>query len=388
MTLPISAQTARALSNDPIAQISVTPGGSDDMWVVRPASMVGVVTAGDIQMLIRPKIGVRNVLALMGAEAAAQSWLDAEFSFAGQPDLLAAMVHVFARALDRALAQGVRHDYRAVEHDVMPLRGRIDFAKLSRRPATSITLPCAYDDYTADTGLNRLLLAAIRQAMTIPRGAAADRRSLHRQEARLEGVGVDPNPLAWVASWTPSRLDQHLENPVRLGAMLLRYLSIADQRGQTTSSTFLIDMNKLVESYVTARLREHLSDHLVVSAQHPTALDAEGRVRVYPDLVFLRDGRPAFIADVKYKVVGSADEVATADLYQAFTYARILGLSSATLITCGPFDRVRDVIVVRNSEVRIEIWPIDLTGGPESLRSSTQLLADQILRESSNEEPA
>jgi 5-methylcytosine-specific restriction enzyme subunit McrC len=344
--------------------------------------MVGVVTAGDMQLLVRPKIGVRNVLALMDVDATTQVWRDEEFSFAGEPDLLAAMVHVFVKALDRSLAQGLRRDYRVEENDAMTLRGRIDFPKLSRRPGSSPTIPCVYDDYTSDTALNQLLLAAIRRSLSIPRGAAADRRALHRQEARFQGVEAGTGSLSWLDSWVPSRLDRHLEHPVRLGAMLLRNLSITDRSGSTASSTFLIDMNKLVESYICDRLREHLDGDLVLSAQHTTVLDTSGRVRIAPDLVFLRNGRPVFVADVKYKAVGSIDEVSTADLYQVFAYARVLGLTSATLITCGALERIRDEITIRNSDVRIEVWPVDLTGGPEALRTSTKRLAEHIRMQS------
>jgi 5-methylcytosine-specific restriction enzyme subunit McrC len=380
--LPLSLDQATQLAGTPHAGLAVSPGRSPGTWWVKAASNVGVVTVDGAQVHIRSKIGVRNVLRLLDdGGRGGERWLPDEFGYDIDDDLLTAMVHVFAVALDRALAQGLRRDYVAVREDLRALRGRIDFARLAHRPAAGMTAPCAYDDHTADIPLNRLLLAAARRALAIPGATVRDRRSLNRSLGAFEGVATVGDPLVWLASWVPSRLDAHCERAVRLGALLLRHLSISDRSGGTVASTFLVDMDRLVESFLTTQLKRRLPGHLVLSAQHRTTLDHGARVQIRPDLVVKHRGEPVFVADVKYKAVGSIADVSTSDLYQLAAYAGALGVPGGALITCGAGVTGSDEIRVRGSDVRLQVWPVDLTGTSQQLSAALDRLGERLVGE-------
>lgn len=365
--------------------LQASPGPSGDQWVLTPSSVVGVATVDDVQFLIRPKIGIRNLLALMDVTATSERWASDLFEYQQEPDLLTAMVRIYLRAVDRALAQGLRRDYQGQEDRLLAIRGRIDSGAIIRRPGPIMPVPCVFDDHTPDIGPNRLLLAATRRLLRVPHVHPADRRRLHRLEQTFEGVTDDPDPVAWAHTWVPNRLDQHYLPAVRVAALLLQNLSLKDAIGGTTATTFLIDMNQLVETFITEHLRRLCLGSLEVRGQFRMFLDNQDRVASRPDLVFLARHAPVFVADIKYKAVQTVEDVSTEDLYQLLAYATALGLPSGALITCLT-DRAmagsQDRITVRGSGVRLELWPLDLTGSPADIRHELAEIVDRIGRNS------
>jgi 5-methylcytosine-specific restriction enzyme subunit McrC len=344
-----------------------------------------VATVGDNQFLIRPKIGIRNLLALMDIGARHERWADDVFEFDSELDLLTTMVRLFLRSVERVLAQGLRRDYQRREDQLLTIRGRLDLRAAMRRPGGLMTLPCVFDDHTADVGANRLLLAAIRRALQVVGLSAQERRALHRLELMFEDVFVDADPLAWARAWVPNRLDQHYVPAVRIATLLLQNLSIRDQTGGRSATTFLVDMNKVVESFISEHLQQLLAGRLDVRCQYPMVLDQERRVHIRPDLVFLSNQVPVFVADIKYKEVSIVDELATSDLYQLLAYVTALALPSGALITCLTDATSRDtvnVVTVQRSGKRLELWPVDLSGSPADIQRELGGLADRIIARS------
>lgn len=365
--------------------ITATPASTRGQWRITPSSVVGVATVGDNQFLIRPKIGIRNLLALMDIGARHERWADDVFEFDSELDLLTTMVRLFLRSVERVLAQGLRRDYQRREDQLLTIRGRLDLRAAMRRPGGLMTLPCVFDDHTADVGANRLLLAAIRRALQVVGLSAQERRALHRLELMFEDVFVDADPLAWARAWVPNRLDQHYVPAVRIATLLLQNLSIRDQTGGRSATTFLVDMNKVVESFISEHLQQLLAGRLDVRCQYPMVLDQERRVHIRPDLVFLSNQVPVFVADIKYKEVSIVDELATSDLYQLLAYVTALALPSGALITCLTDATSRDtvnVVTVQRSGKRLELWPVDLSGSPADIQRELGGLADRIIARS------
>jgi len=360
----------------------IAPGSDRDQWILTPSSVVGVVTLDEVQLVIQPKIGVRNLLFLMDVDTRKERWNTELFEFEQDPDLLVAMVRLFIRMMERALAQGLRRDYRIEQEDLLAIRGRIDISQLAKRPRPMTSVPCVFDEFTSDIWVNRLLLAATRLSLRVPGVSTRDRRILHRREQMLDGVGEERDLLRRYERWKPSRLDQHYEPAVRVGGLLLRHLSMKNEEGGLIAPTFLLDMNELVEVFVTERLKSLLRGLLDLRGQYRTHLDRAQRVGIRPDLVFTVSGRPVFVADIKYKTVESMDEVLTSDLYQLNSYVDVLNLSSGALITCRA-DRSSkegiDVVTVRNTDSSLELWPIDLTQAPERIGEDLTVIAGMIL---------
>jgi 5-methylcytosine-specific restriction enzyme subunit McrC len=165
---------------------------------------------------------------------------------------------------------------------------------------------------------------------------------------------------------------------VRTAALLLRDLSMSDRPGDLPSATFVVDMNRLVETFLTRELAHRPRGDLTVHGQYPTTLDTERHVRIRPDIVVESDGMPVLVADIKYKTVASITDAATADLFQLSTYAQILGVPTGALITvAGANARHESVehIHVRRSGAELHVWPVDLSGSNAEISQQLDKLA-------------
>ena len=378
VSLAMSAASARALARHPAAGLTVTPGEHEGLWNVRASSRVGVITAGEVRLAIRPKVPIASALALMIDAPPGEQWLDEDAPLDEATDLLRLVVHAFAVSLDRAMARGLCREYIEQRDELIGVRGRIDMARIARRPFAGTGLPCTFDEFTADTSLNRLLLAAIERSARAASVPGADRTLLRRCQAALDGVGRDGDPLAWYATWTPTRRDMHFARAARLAALILRNLTVSDSVGGISAQGFVVDMNQLVEAFIEARLRVALEGVLEVRGQYGTWLDEDRKVQIIPDIRLLSGGRDLLVADIKYKVVGSLEQASNSDIYQATAYASSMGLTDAVLITCGPEHDGARRVTLRHSGIRLHLFPVHLAGDNANLRRQVSAVADHL----------
>jgi 5-methylcytosine-specific restriction enzyme subunit McrC len=379
----IPRAVAVALATSKQIEIRVAPGATEDSWELKPGSKVGVVTVGEYQFLILPKIGIRNVLALMNLPTHKERWADDLFFYGDDQGIFVAMVRAFLQTLERTFLQGLKHDYIEREERLFAPRGRIDTRALARRPAIPIPVPCRFDDYSADTPMNQFLLSAIRRSTLVPGVPSRERRHLHHMESLFEGIREDDDFLRFVRAWSPNRLERHYLPSIRLATLILENLSIRTASGAAIGTTFLLDMNEVVELFVSEELRQRLEPSLSVKLQYPSHLDTNNEVRIKPDIVVIGSGGPLVIADVKYKLIEELDEVRNADLYQVAAYASALGVSHAVLITCrGEGSPTSEIVSIRtrNTNVAISIWPVDLTNTIDVIHRQLDEMADRVVR--------
>ena len=260
----------------------------------------------------------------------------------------------------------------------MALRGRIDMAGQFRQAGIQIPVACRFDEYTSDIAENRYLKAATRLALKVPGVAPEDRQRLLREVVSLEDVAdvhVQADELDRIAF---TRLNAHYQPALRLARLLLANLTLADRSGHHAASSFLVDMNKLFEDFVTQRLRRELRGRLQVLGQFNTHLATGGRVSIRPDLVFRRQDGEVFVADVKYKLTGDA-RARTSDYYQLLGYTTALDLPAGLLIYClADGGKPDGVVTVRHAGKQLHTVCIDLTGSPNAVASEIAKLAKWI----------
>ncbi|MGE4163947.1 MAG: McrC family protein [Vicinamibacterales bacterium] len=348
-------------------------------WTVRTGSMVGVVRVGNFELRIEPKIGLRNVLQLMEFDGGGERWRTEADTFNHDEDLLIGFIRVFAATVDGALRGGVRSDYRPQEERLVSPRGRIDF------PATFCSalptpLPCHFGEYTTNIELNRHLRAAVELALRIAGVPPPTALRLRHALANFDGVpGARPD-RHWYERWTPTRLDAHWRTSAALADQLLNGVSMSTSEGNRRGLSFLIDMNRLFERFVTERLRRLLPPPFVLADQHRAHLDRAARIAIKPDLYIERDGEPFLVADLKYKLTTDG-RPRNEDSYQAVVYATALGVKDAALIYHAehPGDTAPTIAHIRHSPIRLHTWPIDLRGTKASIDEQLQALADGIV---------
>ncbi len=264
-------------------------------------------------------------------------------------DLLELLIGLFARRLQEQISAGLSRAYCRREDDLSLLRGKLDttrqFTKLAAAPQK---LACRYDEFTADTGLNRLLLCAT--TFLRRRSARADtQRLLNEIAAHFEDVSMESASAVLVDTPMLDRIDRRWSIPAKLARLLLSKVYQTAHGGTQDGIAIIFDMNLLFEGYVAAVARKVCARlGYKISTQGPQrymARDSEnkGAFRTKPDLCVDR-GKGIVVLDTKWKHVDPSLPsfgVAQADAYQIT--ATLTSTKPTPLFCCIP--TIRDSVL-------------------------------------------
>lgn len=374
--LDLTRSQAERLQQTGFVTVSPAPG---TRWRVTASSYVGSLVVDGVELLIRPKINPENLFLLLEPGLPPRAWRQEAFDYATSPDLLPSMIAFFARTVETTLGRGVLRSYESRRDPLIALRGRIDVAGQFRRAGVLSPVACTYDDFSEDISENRVLRAAIRLALRVPRVNPADRQRLMRQLVALEAV-ADTDVRAEAVDAIPvTRLNQHYAPALRLARLLLANLTLTDAHGAVSAASFMVDMNDLFQRFVTERLRRRLGGILEVVDEPTVHLDLRRQVAMRPDLEFRRAGAGVcYVGDVKYKPSGGGY---SSDYYQLLAYTTALDLPEGMLVYCRrQGDPVLRTTTVRHSGKRLLLYAVDLTGSPEQVEQEIDELAETVLR--------
>lgn len=368
----LTSAEAQALQATGLAVVSRAPG--DTVWHVAADTKVGVARIDDLQVTVRPKVGIERLVFLMGYALNPQFWRDHSVLLDVEDDLAGALAHAFSRFARKALEQGLLQGYVHVDDTLPVLRGRIRTAdQVSRRFGIGLPLEVSFDEFTVDIVENRLLLSAAERLLRIPDVDAQVRPVLQRLRLTLADVSPLPRGVK-PPQWIPSRLNTRYQPALALAELILAGDSFEQRAGNVSVTGFVFDMWKVYEDFVCVALREALSPLGGQSQmQFRTHLDEARRVALQPDFVWSFMGMPALVADAKYKSE-RYEGFPNADVYQLLAYCTRLNLQHGHLIYAKGNERpvVHDI---RGTDVRIHCHALDLEQPPAALIDQVRTLA-------------
>jgi 5-methylcytosine-specific restriction enzyme subunit McrC len=249
-----------------------------------------------------------------------------EASVEESPDSISDLLAwLFARRLRHQLSLGMPQEYVSQRDDLPLVRGRIEFARqatvLFGRPDV---IACAWDEFTPDTPLARLLRCATELLLSRVRlpGAAADLRDALAMLEEVEPV----HPLEALSAATAirwSRLNARWRPCHDLALAVLRGLGREMHAGGTESFVFLLDMNQLFESYCT-RWIERSSGAVVHEQVRLGSLLISPTQKLGQDADFLwHQDNEVWVGDAKYKRPIGDDWPKIDDVRQLICYGQL-----------------------------------------------------------------
>ncbi len=382
--LALSAAERDAL-REALPSVTIEPApGAEGSYVLTPSAVVGALEVDDLSVLVRPKIGIPQLLSLACYAMGAYRQDSRTFAFAEDtalPDVLARALSV---AAGRAFSRGLLHGYRAEEEALYTVRGRIRFAEqIRRRFGVPLPVEVRYDEFTDDILENRLVRAAATRlgAMTLRSGEA--RRGLGWTAGMLDNVSPVEFPPNAVPEIGFDRLNEHYREVIALSRLVLRHTAFESGRGEVRASGFLMDMNDVFQEFVTVALREALgvSESAFCSDRDLTGnrriyLDKARDVKLEPDLTWWVGDDCVFVGDAKYKNV-TGERVPNADLYQLLAYVTALDLPGGLLVYAkGEADTAEHL--VRHSGKRLEVAALDLSDTLDDVLDRVRGLAVKV----------
>ena len=364
-----------------LPSLTIVPAaGEDAAYHLTPSSTVGAVEIGDLSVLIRPKIGIPQLLSLacyaMGVFKTQEKRLfDFEEEAETLPDTLALALAAAAR---RAFSRGLLHGYRTEEEALHTVRGRIRFAdQIRQRYGIPLPIEVRYDEFTDDITENQLVKAAAIRLGGMRLRSQQARRNMGWIAAMLENVSSVESFPKDVPDVRFDRINEHYRDVVGLSRLILRHSAFESERGTARAAGFLMDMNTLFQEFVTVALREALevSEQVFLEKKIDT-LDDDGKIHLRPDLTWWHGRECQFVGDAKYKGIEN-ESVPNADLYQLLAYVTALDLPGGLLIYAqGEAETV--TYNVRNSGKRLEVAALDLRGSLDSVLRRVDGLANRI----------
>ena len=367
---------ARALQRT--RALTVTPDTSTvGAWEVRASQYVGIVSIDGVEVRIAPKVPVDRLLFLLTFSRDERAWDAISADLTEADDLLSSVAFAFAHHAEIALAPGVLQGYVTVDAALPSVRGRIREAdQMRRRYGLGVPVEVTFDDFTVDIPENRWVRAAARRLLRLHDVKPSVARRLRHLLHRLNDVNdLTREDLAQDVHFT--RLNERYRPAVRLSQLIVESGSLEFDLGTVQATTFLFDMNRIFEEFVTATLARALEALAGrVAAQERHLLDVEGDVEIRPDIVWRVASRYAAVIDVKYKAAALA-EVPNADVYQALAYSLALDVRPAYLIYAAgnepPVSRT-----IRHSDLTVITETLDLKLAPSDLLDAVDILARRI----------
>jgi 5-methylcytosine-specific restriction enzyme subunit McrC len=184
-----------------------------------------------------------------------------------------------------------------------------------------------------------------------------------------------------------TRLNRAYEPVHRLARLLLEEMSLSEQLGDYEFVSFLLDMNELFERFVRAAFEAFTpSTSGKVLPQQTRAMGyrhwSDGSMRrwgtIRPDIELTRRGHVAGVFDTKYKPT-PAGQIHNPDVYQVLAYCVAESTNLGSLIYPRMYFSEDDEIRIRNSDIRIRRFAIDLEVRPELLLAEAEDLVTRAL---------
>jgi len=354
----------------------------------------------EVTVYVQPKIDIAQLLFLVDYSTKPVGWRDPLADVAETGDLTSTVADSFARLAERALSRGPLHGYQPTKASLPVLRGRLRLAdQLAARHGAPFPFEVSYATYGPDIPENRLLAAAAEAALRLPRLRRDTRARLGRIRRQLPAAAprspasltssasrTSPASAASPASptsgpaqlsWQPTRLNVHYADALRMAELILRGSAFGPAPGVIPACGFVLDMPVVFENFLCTALGEAMSTKIPGRWEKPAELhlDVAGEVPIYPDFVYLMNGRPAALADAKYK---AGHKRVREDIYQMVVYCTSLAIPRGHLVYA---EGGREPLVdqVRHSGVQVMQHALDLGQPRDRLLAAVARLADELV---------
>ena len=327
-----------------------------------------------------------RVMFLVGYALNPADWRPAPFDLTPDADILEAVIPAFVLRTQEAIRRGLLQGYRTEEASLTSVRGRIRMTgQINERFGLPLPVEAVYDDFTEDIEENRLLKTAIHALWRMPILSPAARRELGALRPAFASVSLGSFRRGMVPEVHYTRLNRRYRPAVELARLIIGGSILELSHGETTGASFLMDMNRVFESFLRAALRDALR---LSESEWPTAppverfrilggrrlsLDDAAQIPVQPGLTWWRGSRCLFVGDAKYKRLESQQ----GDIYRMLAYCTAANLPSGLLVyATGEGEPA--VHHIPHADKTIEVAAVDLNGSPQAILTEVARIAGRI----------
>ena len=371
----VDLELAKVLQNFGVCQVQLT---SEGQLRTSNFSKVGFIRHGNSLIRIEPKISIRKVLQLISPTLEDVQILSEQVEISESDDWTHALTEFFISASNVALALGPLHGYRGVSEAANLVKGRIDFSRqLKRNPGRPIPIEIDFDEFSPDIPENRIILTALQVLLTrFPLDVDQRNRLFELQYVLAAVTPIEHHKR--IPTVTLTSLNNHYGPALRIAELILGFQGLDADVGETSASSFLLDMERIFEKYLENRfsILSEEGSQIFRAQGSGESLDRGGLVGIRPDYLWFEGGKATGVADAKYKVFITKASVPNDDVYQMVTYCTRYGLHKGYLIYASSPNFSIDV---EGSAITIEVRGVDLSLELPEIEEQIAALLDEVL---------
>lgn len=241
--------------------------------------------------------------------------------------LLEIFISMFLYELEALVKKGIKSDYVALEENLNFLKGKLNInEQIKRNSIHKERFYVRYSEFLSDIKINRIIKTTLK-FLYKKSNSSKNQQKIRELLFIFDEVSECEDYKNFFAKLVINRQVKHYEQTLLWCKIFLLNNSFTPHKGDDLAFALLFDMNALFESYVgnfikksfPGTILQHSEKHLI---EEPKSF------KLRPD-IFLKD---KFIADTKWKIVKSKDDISQADLYQLYAYGKKHECSNLYLI--------------------------------------------------------
>ena len=241
--------------------------------------------------------------------------------------LLEIFISMFLCELEALVKKGIKSDYVVLEENLNFLKGKLNInEQIKRNSIHKERFYVRYSEFLSDIKINRIIKTTL-QFLYKKSNSSKNQQKIRELLFIFDEVSECEDYKNFFAKLVINRQVRHYEQTLLWCKIFLLNNSFTPHNGDDLGFALLFDMNALFESYVgnfikksfPGTILQHSEKHLI---EEPKSF------KLRPD-IFLKG---KFIADTKWKIVKSKDDISQADLYQLYAYGKKHECSNLYLI--------------------------------------------------------
>ena len=231
--------------------------------------------------------------------------------------LLEIFISMFLCELEALVKKGIKSDYVALEENLNFLKGKLNInEQIKRNSIHKERFYVGYSEFLSDIKINRIIKTTLK-FLYKKSNSSKNQQKIRELLFIFDEVSECEDYKNFFAKLIINRQVKHYEQTLLWCKIFLLGNSFTPHKGDDLAFALLFDMNALFESYVGNFIKKkHIGTILQHSEKH--LIEDPKSFKLRPD-IFLES---KFIADTKWKIVKSRDDISQADLYQIYAYGK------------------------------------------------------------------
>ncbi|WP_148823052.1 McrC family protein [Campylobacter concisus] len=231
--------------------------------------------------------------------------------------LLEIFISMFLCELEALVKKGIKSDYVALEENLNFLKGKLNIKEqIKKNSIHKERFYVGYSEFLSDIKTNRIIKSTLK-FLYKKSNSSKNQQKIREFLFMFDEVSTCDDYKNFFEKLVINRQVKHYEQTLLWCKIFLLGNSFTPHKGNDLAFALLFDMNALFESYVGNFIKKSFPGTILQHSEKHLVEDPKS-FKLRPD-IFLKD---KFIADTKWKIISSKDDISQADLYQLYAYGK------------------------------------------------------------------